>query len=149
MVGALTNESATSKVVYFAHCNSEMIYITHLHAEQPERLAGPLLADTYVTLLKGHNAWYGEKLAKGELKNGGQHQWQGYDSGEWHSHLLLIESNDVVDLYMLGFFFSFYEVGVVNSTNCEHFPIFTPYKSFELVWIALSARLSTGSFVIP
>ncbi len=68
MVGALTNESATSKAVYFAHCNSEMIYITHLHAEQPERLAGPLLADTYVTLLKGHNAWYGEKLAKGELK---------------------------------------------------------------------------------
>jgi hypothetical protein len=54
MVGALTNESATSKAVYFAHCNSEMIYITHLHAEQPERLAGPLLADTYVTLLKGH-----------------------------------------------------------------------------------------------
>jgi glycerol-3-phosphate dehydrogenase (NAD+) len=52
MVGALTNESATSKAVYFAHCNSEMIYITHLHAEQPERLAGPLLADTYVTLLK-------------------------------------------------------------------------------------------------
>jgi hypothetical protein len=53
--------------------------------------------------------------------NGGQHQWQGYDSGEWHSHLLLIESNDVVDLCMLGFFFSSYEVGVVNSTNCKHF----------------------------
>jgi hypothetical protein len=52
MVGALTNESATSKVVYFAQCNSEMIYITHMHAEQLERLAGPLLADTYVTLLK-------------------------------------------------------------------------------------------------
>jgi glycerol-3-phosphate dehydrogenase (NAD+) len=68
MVGALTNESATSKAVYFAHCTSEMIYITHLLAEQPERLAGPLLADTYVTLLKGRNAWYGEKLAKGELK---------------------------------------------------------------------------------
>jgi glycerol-3-phosphate dehydrogenase (NAD+) len=68
MVGALTNESATSKAVYFAHCTSEMIYITHLLEEQPERLAGPLLADTYVTLLKGRNAWYGEKLAKGELK---------------------------------------------------------------------------------
>jgi glycerol-3-phosphate dehydrogenase (NAD+) len=26
-----------------------------------------LLADTYVTLLKGRNAWYGQKLAKGEL----------------------------------------------------------------------------------
>jgi hypothetical protein len=67
MVGALTNESATSKAVYFAHCTSEMIYITHLLAENPERLAGPLLADTYVTLLKGRNAWYGGKLASGEL----------------------------------------------------------------------------------
>ncbi|KAH8951025.1 hypothetical protein BDL97_09G004100 [Sphagnum fallax] len=65
MAGALTNESATSKAVYFAHCTSKMIYITHLLAEQPERLAGPLLANT---LLKGRNAWYGEKLAKGELK---------------------------------------------------------------------------------
>ncbi len=46
------NENATSKAMYFAHCNSEMIYITHLHAEQLKRLAGPLLADTYVTLLK-------------------------------------------------------------------------------------------------
>ncbi|KAK2974117.1 hypothetical protein RJ640_025466 [Escallonia rubra] len=36
-------------------------------AEEPEKLAGPLLADTYVTLLKGRNAWYGQKLAKGEL----------------------------------------------------------------------------------
>ncbi|XP_027355648.1 probable glycerol-3-phosphate dehydrogenase [NAD(+)] 1, cytosolic isoform X1 [Abrus precatorius] len=67
MVAALTNESATSKSVYFAHCTSEMIFITHLLAEEPERLAGPLLADTYVTLLKGRNAWYGQKLAKGEL----------------------------------------------------------------------------------
>ncbi|KAH8956047.1 hypothetical protein BDL97_07G017600, partial [Sphagnum fallax] len=65
MAGALTNESATSKAVYFAHCTSKMIYITHLLAEQPERLASPLLANT---LLKGRNAWYGEKLAKGELK---------------------------------------------------------------------------------
>jgi glycerol-3-phosphate dehydrogenase (NAD+) len=65
MAGALMNESATSKAVYFAHCTSKMIYITHLLAEQPERLAGPLLANT---LLKGRNAWYGEKLAKGELK---------------------------------------------------------------------------------
>lgn len=67
MVAALTNESATSKSVYFAHCTSEMIFITHLLAEEPERLSGPLLADTYVTLLKGRNAWYGQKLAKGEL----------------------------------------------------------------------------------
>ncbi|KAL9275748.1 putative glycerol-3-phosphate dehydrogenase [NAD(+)] 1, cytosolic [Drosera capensis] len=67
MVAALTNESATSKSVYFAHCTSEMIFITHLLAEDPEKLAGPLLADTYVTLLKGRNAWYGQMLAKGEL----------------------------------------------------------------------------------
>jgi glycerol-3-phosphate dehydrogenase (NAD+) len=67
MVAALTNESATSKSVYFALCTSEMIYITHLLEEEPEKLAGPLLADTYVTLLKGRNAWYGHSLAKGEL----------------------------------------------------------------------------------
>jgi glycerol-3-phosphate dehydrogenase len=67
MVAALTNESATSKSVYFSLCTSEMIYITHLLAKEPEKLAGPLLADTYVTLLKGRNAWYGHKLAKGEL----------------------------------------------------------------------------------
>ncbi|KAF3789260.1 putative glycerol-3-phosphate dehydrogenase NAD(+) 1 [Nymphaea thermarum] len=68
MVAALTNESATSKSVYFAHCTSEMIFITHLLTEEPEKLAGPLLADTYVTLLKGRNAWYGQMLAKGELR---------------------------------------------------------------------------------
>lgn len=67
MIACLTNESATSKSVYFAHCTSEMIFITHLLSENPEKLAGPLLADTYVTLLKGRNAWYGQKLAKGEL----------------------------------------------------------------------------------
>ena len=67
MVAALTNESATSKSVYFAHCTSEMIFITHLLTEEPEKLAGPLLADTYVTLLKGRNAWYGQKVAQGEL----------------------------------------------------------------------------------
>lgn len=67
MVATLTKESATSKAVYFAHCTSEMIFITHLLAEEPEKLAGPLLADTYVTLLKGRNAWYGQKLASGEV----------------------------------------------------------------------------------
>ncbi|XVE69537.1 hypothetical protein DITRI_Ditri09bG0160000 [Diplodiscus trichospermus] len=67
MLAALTNESATSKSVYFALCTSEMIFITHLLAEEPEKLAGPLLADTYVTLLKGRNAWYGQQLAKGAL----------------------------------------------------------------------------------
>jgi glycerol-3-phosphate dehydrogenase (NAD+) len=44
-----------------------MIFITHLLTEEPEKLAGPLLADTYVTLLKGRNAWYGQKVAQGEL----------------------------------------------------------------------------------
>ena len=34
MVAALTNESATSKAVYFAHCTLEMIYITHLLVEE-------------------------------------------------------------------------------------------------------------------
>ncbi|KAH7298931.1 hypothetical protein KP509_25G065000 [Ceratopteris richardii] len=68
MVAALTKESATSKSVYFAHCTSEMVFITHLLTEEPEKLAGPLLADTYVTLLKGRNAWYGQKLAQGELR---------------------------------------------------------------------------------
>lgn len=67
MIAALTKESATSQSVYFALCTSEMIFITHLLAKEPEKLAGPLLADTYVTLLKGRNAWYGQKLAKGEL----------------------------------------------------------------------------------
>lgn len=74
MVAALTKESATSKSVYFAHCTSEMIFITHLLAEEPEKLAGPLLADTYVTLLKGRNAWYGQMLAKGEIsRDMGEH----------------------------------------------------------------------------
>lgn len=30
-------------------------------------LCCPLLASTFITLLKGHNAWYGQMLAKGEL----------------------------------------------------------------------------------
>ncbi|KAG8371993.1 hypothetical protein BUALT_Bualt12G0020500 [Buddleja alternifolia] len=34
---------------------------------EPEKLAGPLLADTYVTLLKRRNAWYGQMIAKGQL----------------------------------------------------------------------------------
>ncbi|KAK0603581.1 hypothetical protein LWI29_006476 [Acer saccharum] len=46
LAAALTNESATSKSVYFEHCTSEMIFIIHLIAKEPERLAGPLLADT-------------------------------------------------------------------------------------------------------
>lgn len=44
-----------------------MIFITHSLAEEPEKLGGPLLVDTYVTLLEGHNAWFGQMVAKGEL----------------------------------------------------------------------------------
>ncbi|PHT43041.1 putative glycerol-3-phosphate dehydrogenase [NAD(+)] 3, cytosolic [Capsicum baccatum] len=47
--------------------HSKMIFIRHLLAEGPEKLVGPLLADRYVTLLKGCNAWCGQKLAKGEI----------------------------------------------------------------------------------
>ena len=67
LVAGLTQDSATSRAVYFAHSTSEMIFITNLLAEEPEALAGPLLADAYVTLLKGRNSWYGEQLATGKL----------------------------------------------------------------------------------
>jgi glycerol-3-phosphate dehydrogenase (NAD+) len=67
MVAALTNESATNKSVYFSLCTTEMIYTTHLLANEPDKLAGSLLADTYVTLLKGRNAWYRKKLSNAEL----------------------------------------------------------------------------------
>ncbi|CAI5965350.1 unnamed protein product [Closterium sp. NIES-65] len=67
IVAGSTRDSATSKSVYFAHSTSEMIFVTHLLTKEPERLAGPLLADTYVTLLKGRNAWYGQQLAEGRL----------------------------------------------------------------------------------
>jgi hypothetical protein len=43
------------------------MYITLLLAYESEKLAGPLLAYTYVTLLKGCNAWYAQKLANEEL----------------------------------------------------------------------------------
>lgn len=67
MVAAHTNGSATSKLVYFAPCLSERIFITHLLAEEPEKLGGALLVDTYVTLLECCNALFGQMLAKGEL----------------------------------------------------------------------------------
>lgn len=67
LVAGLTQDSATSKSVYFAHATSEMIFVTHLLTNEPESLAGPLLADTYVTLLKGRNSWYGEQLASGRI----------------------------------------------------------------------------------
>lgn len=67
IVAGVTQDSATSKSVYFAHATSEMVFITHLLSPNPEKLAGPLLADTYVTLLKGRNAWYGQQLASGAI----------------------------------------------------------------------------------
>ena len=62
-----------------------MVFVTRLLSEHPEDLQGPLLADTYVTyaarvhfalpshltlacsFLKGRNAWYGERLGRGEF----------------------------------------------------------------------------------
>lgn len=66
IVTAATNNSATSKAVYFSNAAAEMVFITRLLSKHPEDLHGPLLADTYVTLLKGRNAWYGERV--GELR---------------------------------------------------------------------------------
>ncbi|KAG7033505.1 putative glycerol-3-phosphate dehydrogenase [NAD(+)] 2, cytosolic, partial [Cucurbita argyrosperma subsp. argyrosperma] len=103
MVAALTNESATSKSVYFAHCTSEMIFITYLLAEEPEKLAGPLLADTYVTLLKGRNAWYGQMLAKGELS---------LDMGDSISGKGMIQGVSAVG--------AFYEILSQSSLNVLH-----------------------------
>lgn len=45
-----------------------MSFITHVLSRRPESLSGPLLADTYVTMLAGRNAWYGRQLANGSLK---------------------------------------------------------------------------------
>ncbi|KAA0067913.1 glycerol-3-phosphate dehydrogenase [Cucumis melo var. makuwa] len=103
MVAALTNESATSKSVYFAHCTSEMIFITYLLAEEPEKLAGPLLADTYVTLLKGRNAWYGQMLAKGALN---------LDMGDSISGKGMIQGVSAVS--------AFYEILSQSSLNVLH-----------------------------
>ena len=44
-----------------------MIFIINLLTKEPEKLAGPLLADTYLTLLSGCNACYGQMIAKGQL----------------------------------------------------------------------------------
>lgn len=64
IVTAATNDSATSKAVYFSNAAAEMVFITRLLAKNPEELQGPLLADTYVTLLKGRNSWYGFQIGK-------------------------------------------------------------------------------------
>ncbi|XP_074575156.1 putative glycerol-3-phosphate dehydrogenase [NAD(+)] 1, cytosolic [Curcuma longa] len=115
MVAALTNESATSKSVYFAHCTSEMIFITHLLAEQPEKLAGPLLSDTYVTLLKGRNAWYGQMLAKGELSP---------DMGDSIKGKGMIQGVSAIG--------AFYELLSQPSLNVLHPEVQTPIAPAEL-----------------
>ncbi|KAM7258293.1 hypothetical protein ACFE04_014034 [Oxalis oulophora] len=115
MVAALTNESATSKSVYFAHCTSEMIFITHLLTEEPEKLAGPLLADTYVTLLKGRNAWYGQMLAKGEISR---------DMGDSISGKGMIQGVSAVR--------AFYELLSQQSLNVLHPDAHKPVAPVEL-----------------
>ncbi|XP_060183545.1 probable glycerol-3-phosphate dehydrogenase [NAD(+)] 1, cytosolic [Lycium barbarum] len=115
MVAALTNESATSKSVYFAHCTSEMIFITYLLTEEPERLAGPLLADTYVTLLKGRNAWYGQMIAKGELS---------LDMGDSISGKGTIQGVSAVE--------AFYELLSQSSLNVLHPEANKPVAPVEL-----------------
>lgn len=118
MVAALTNESATSKSVYFAHCTSEMIFITHLLAEEPEKLAGPLLADTYVTLLKGRNAWYGQMLAKGELSP---------DMGD------SIRGKGMIQVLLLYFYFLVGSNLCINAKFSTHANcIFGVYKQFNM-----------------
>ncbi|KAA8491041.1 putative glycerol-3-phosphate dehydrogenase NAD(+) 1, cytosolic [Porphyridium purpureum] len=67
IIAAATDRCATSMSVYFSNACSEMVFITHLLSPEPDYLAGPLLADTYVTLLKGRNSWYGEQLGRGLL----------------------------------------------------------------------------------
>ncbi|URE28316.1 Glycerol-3-phosphate dehydrogenase [Musa troglodytarum] len=62
MIAALTNDSITSKSVYFVHCTSEMILITHLLAEEPEKLSGRLLANTC------HPIERSQRMAKGNFQ---------------------------------------------------------------------------------
>jgi glycerol-3-phosphate dehydrogenase (NAD+) len=61
------NRSATANAVLFSNICAEMTFITHVLSRRPEALSGPLLADTYVTMLAGRNAWYGRQLASGAL----------------------------------------------------------------------------------
>lgn len=68
LVDEACNHSATPNSVYFSDACAEMSFITHVLSRRPESLSGPLLADTYVTMLAGRNAWYGRQLAAGKLK---------------------------------------------------------------------------------
>jgi len=69
IIKGAANNSATSMAVYFSNACAEMVFISQLltGVRDPVYLAGPLLADVYVTLLKGRNAWYGEQVALGNV----------------------------------------------------------------------------------
>merc|ERR1712118_597676 len=56
-----------SNSVLFSNICAEMTFITHVLSRRPGSLSGPLLADLYVTMLAGRNAWYGRQLASGAL----------------------------------------------------------------------------------
>jgi len=68
LVDEACKHGATPNSVYFSNACAEMTFITHILSRRPETLSGPLLADTYVTMLAGRNAWYGRQLANGALK---------------------------------------------------------------------------------
>merc|ERR1719198_631971 len=68
IVDEACKQSATANSVLFSNICAEMSFITHVLSQRPEALSGPLLADTYVTMLAGRNAWYGRQLASGTLR---------------------------------------------------------------------------------
>jgi glycerol-3-phosphate dehydrogenase (NAD+) len=67
IVDESSKHSATSNSVLFSNVCAEMTFITHVLSRRPGTLSGPLLADLYVTMLAGRNAWYGRQLAAGAL----------------------------------------------------------------------------------
>merc|ERR1719388_306970 len=67
IVDESSKHSATSNSVLFSNICAEMTFITHVLSRRPGSLSGPLLADLYVTMLAGRNAWYGRQLARGAL----------------------------------------------------------------------------------
>jgi len=67
IVDESSKHSATSNSVLFSNICAEMTFITHVLSRRPVSLSGPLLADLYVTMLAGRNAWYGRQLATGAL----------------------------------------------------------------------------------
>ncbi|CAE7247330.1 GPDHC1 [Symbiodinium natans] len=67
VVDEFCKHGATPNSVYFSNACAEMTFITHVLSRRPETLSGPLLADTYVTMLAGRNAWYGRQVASGSI----------------------------------------------------------------------------------